>query len=182
MKPKPATCTSSLCGWLHYKCWARTESPHLEIRITVLSLNLNSNCQWTVSLEFHHWPLSLSTWKKMFSGSHAVLHLHKANKLEKTRLVQMSDFDASGASVGQVLWPTLAADILIQTLKELDIMFHENRLCTQCHLIHVNMLNQQISHVGSKGLTQSAVLAQGIIVWLLSSTAYHKVFQWIVIT
>ncbi len=28
-------------------------------------------------------------------------------------------------------------------LKELDIMFHETWLCTQCHLTRVNMLNQQ---------------------------------------
>lgn len=56
----------------------------------------------------------------------------------------MSNFDGFGALVGKLQWPTLAANIKMQMLKELDMMFHETRLCTQSHLIHVNRLSQQI--------------------------------------
>lgn len=62
----------------------------------------------------------------------------------------MSNFDGDGASEGQGVWPTFTAKN--EMLQQLDIMFRETWLCTQRHLIRVNILSQQPMQCYPKGI------------------------------
>lgn len=126
-------CSSLKCDWWSTESCGPTcqEKNYTVIKLgpRVTPYSSNSTLSWVKIVQ----QIKCTMFRKMVWGAHPgrlkSLSYVKST-LQNTSLVWMSNFDVLGNLVGQLLWPTLAANIIMQMLKELDIMFHQIWPCT----------------------------------------------------